>query len=177
MTDILERAKQTLSKTGAAVDVVKLATSYGIDVYGEEREDDFSGIITYDADKKKFEIVVNSLQHPNRQRFSIAHELAHFERHKDELMAQGALTRDKHDSRTNSQMEEEADDLAGQILLPEEMVADYMAKNGLDKQSDLTEAFVRQMAKDFKVSPVVVSIRLKKLEYENRPYISYSYVA
>ena len=64
------------------IDVKKIAERDGAQVLFDELEDDISGFLLK-KDQKVF-IVVNSNHHPNRQRFTIAHECGHRELHLDE---------------------------------------------------------------------------------------------
>ena len=80
------RARQVLIElkiTQYPVAVDHIARSKGITVHFLPVEEDLSGMIFMkDADAI---IVVNSLHHPNRQRFTLAHELGHFELHMTEI--------------------------------------------------------------------------------------------
>src|SRR5208282_4373426 len=80
----IERAAQKLLEasevTRAPIPVEELANALKIDVRYSEGSDDVSGALIRNADAVV--IAVNSAQHENRQRFTIAHELGHFLLHR-----------------------------------------------------------------------------------------------
>src|SRR6266581_833289 len=80
----LERAAQKLldanAVTRAPIPVEDLADGLKIDVRYSEGSDDVSGALI--RNKDAVVIAVNSAQHENRQRFTIAHELGHFLLHR-----------------------------------------------------------------------------------------------
>ena len=49
-----------------------------IELISESMSDNMSGKINYDFNKNKYIISVNKDHHPNRQRFTVAHELGHY---------------------------------------------------------------------------------------------------
>lgn len=59
------------------VDPVRIATEIGIDVSEADLDPDVSGAIRKSAGKDP-QILLNRHDHPNRQRFSCAHELGHY---------------------------------------------------------------------------------------------------
>src|SRR5687767_400614 len=81
--EILNYVNQVLEEneiTEAPVDVERIAASLGIDVRKTPTEDDISGFLLTQGDGLCV-IGVNSLHHPNRQRFTIGHEIGHFALH------------------------------------------------------------------------------------------------
>jgi len=81
MQDIINRAIG-LSQGKGYIDIITLAKGYGIDVYlspeRAEEDENFNACITYDKQTGKTKILLNPDQTHERQRFSIAHELAHY---------------------------------------------------------------------------------------------------
>lgn len=67
------------------VNVISIAKAYGIDVYETEFNNEISGIIRYDKEREKYEIIVNKNNAWVRKRFTIAHELGHYFLHRDML--------------------------------------------------------------------------------------------
>ena len=107
--------------------------------------------------------VVNRDHHPNRQRFSIAHEIGHFVLHpfreayidvdcrvaaRDDRSSEGAYIR-----------EIEANTFAAELLMPEEVVKAEV-ENPL---GPFDEDQVESLAKQFKVSTQAMTIRLTNL--------------
>jgi Zn-dependent peptidase ImmA (M78 family) len=79
--DPKKRAQEVLAElniTDGPVAVDYIAQKKGITVRFVPLKEDLSGIIFV---KDSPVIVVNSLHHPNRQRFTLGHELGHFELH------------------------------------------------------------------------------------------------
>lgn len=123
LQDILDRYKGV-----TPVPLVKIAEDLGIDIY---ETDDFtaqqSGLIKKENDR--FVIYVNATHISARKRFTIAHELAHYFLHGEQLGTNNhidtvkmAMTRE--DGRMDmtaedKRMETEANALAAEILMPE----------------------------------------------------------
>ncbi len=96
-----------------------------------------------------FEIKVNRHDSRGRQRFTVAHELAHYLLHRDQIGS--GLTDDVlYRSSLSDAREAEANRLAAQILMPRESVLDAVRKyNGNPEQlyADLAHIFgVSEMA-------------------------------
>jgi len=72
-------------KDQVPVPIIKIATDeLGLKVYGVNNlSDEQSGVIK--KEKGNFVIYVNDSHSPERKRFTIAHEVAHFLKHKDEI--------------------------------------------------------------------------------------------
>jgi Zn-dependent peptidase ImmA (M78 family) len=162
---VIESANSMYESPGE-IDIVELCSLLGIDVYGDD-ESAINAKISV-SDKKNFEITFNSKHPLTRIRFSIAHELAHFFLHKDEIIKNKTLYR-KEDA---SDQEKEADKLAEEILMPERSVLDFMKKFNSE---NINEEVVKFVANRFQVSIIVAAIRLRNLNF-NTPYISYSNV-
>lgn len=122
--------------------------------------DDASGSISRDGDK--FSVAVNALESENRQRFSAAHELAHYLLHRD-LMGDGKKMHRHVDSlysgpqqgdvMFNRRHEVEANRLAAQIVMPKKLVEKEYAQT----------PDVGTLANKFGVSKAAMEIRLKTL--------------
>lgn len=98
-------------------------------------------------------IGVNSLHHSRRQRFTIAHELAHFMLHKQNMdsFEDTVLFRN---GETNP-IEVEANQFAARLLMPQDEFLDYL-RNVSSKIDDIAE--------HFGVSTMAVRIRAKTLK-------------
>lgn len=161
-----------LFQSDQQIDVIKLSKSYGIDVYAKS-EPDFNASIQYEAAPlERFYIEVNPEHNKTRMRFSVAHELAHFILHKEEIMANKIVDRDSIHSLTKEE-EVAANRLAAEILMPDELINGYISNNSLDGDKVLAEGAIRKVADYFSVSLMVAILRLKGLGYEV-PYISFS---
>ena len=67
-------------------------------------------------------------------------------------------------------MEYEADNLAAEILMPEEYVLKYMQDENKTDKEFLDEKFIKECAKHFDVNPPAMNIRLKNLGFKV-PYL------
>lgn len=105
-------------------------------------------------------IWINSLHHPNRQRFTLAHEIGHHVLHEEILLGgvhvdKGTLRRDTVSSTGTETKEIEANAFASQLLMPN---AD-IARLGEDLDLDDEEA-IKSLAKKFRVSLAAIQYRL-----------------
>jgi Zn-dependent peptidase ImmA (M78 family) len=154
------------------IDIIKLAENLGIDVYAEEKDDDFNSCIIFDKENQKHAIYVN-LNHPiTRQRFSIAHELAHYVLHPEKIK-QGMVNREEKITPRTKVQEEEADSLAEEILMPKELIEKYLQGSHIDKTTRIDANLVNEISDYFRVSKVVATIRLRNLNFYV-PFISFS---
>ncbi|PBB84539.1 ImmA/IrrE family metallo-endopeptidase [Mesorhizobium sp. WSM3876] len=109
-------------------------------------------------------IGVNALHHPNRQRFSAAHELAHHELHASEIRnevhvdkAFRVLWRDDVASMGVDPLEIEANAFAAELLMPTEILQGLVDPGGLDLEDDEK---VESLAKKLRVSTAALRYRL-----------------
>jgi len=142
------------------VPVEKIAEGYGIEVRYEPAEDELSGALV----RKRNEVVigVNASHHPNRQRFTIAHEIAHFllhdgvEVHVDQDFR--VNLRDQRSSEAVSREEIEANGFAAELLMPKEfIVRDTRRFPAVD------EAVKQRLANRYRVSKRAMGLRLANL--------------
>ena len=105
---------------------------------------------------------VNSLHHPHRQRFTLAHELAHVSLHKAVLEAEVhidkvILHRDAMSATGLEPLEIEANAFASELLIPRVLLDAVLAGRQLDFED---EASMKALAKKFKVSEAAMRYRL-----------------
>lgn len=118
------------------------------------------------TDKYNYAIYINSQTSEKRQRFTFAHELGHYFLHKEILDEKSLITDEKLDStylfrsdifdcipQEERKMEEEANEFAGNLLMPEEKV-----KEAWEKTKNL-----KILASIFDVSISAMSYRVFKL--------------
>lgn len=112
-------------------------------------------------------IGVNALHHPNRQRFSAAHELAHHVLHADKIreavhVDKGirVLFRNGASTLGTEPMEIDANAFASELLMPGELLSAALAEGGVDIED---EAAVEGLARRFRVSPAAMRFRLSRL--------------
>jgi Zn-dependent peptidase ImmA (M78 family) len=136
------------------LDVEGVAKQFGIHVEYVSMKEDMSGSLDLEREKesKTWVIRINKDHHPNRQRYSIAHELGHFCLHKhlshffeDDIFFRGGEL---------SKEEWQANEFAGAILMPEQIFREKV-RSGTRNIEDLS--------KEFKVSSLALRIRAKSL--------------
>ncbi|MDA8483661.1 ImmA/IrrE family metallo-endopeptidase [Pseudomonas resinovorans] len=134
------------------LDVQALTKALGIDFLCVPMDDDISGSLTAYPDRQGWVMKVNSLHHPNRQRFTIAHELGHYFKHRNaqvEFVDQNFFRNSE-----SNWMEAEANSFAGELLMPE---AEFREKVRVLGGS------IEDVAQSFSVSTFAVRVRAKIL--------------
>lgn len=153
--EILNLARRHGIKT-VPLDVVALMDVMGIDlVYCEDFEKDESGSLTK-KDDGSWVCKVNAKHHPTRQRFTIAHELAHYILHRNQKNEFVDFTYFRSFDSKNA-MEYEADSFAGMLLMPESDISYFI--NNVSFEID-------EIAKHFGVSSLAVRVRARQLGLE-----------
>ena len=109
-------------------------------------------------------IGVNALHHPNRQRFTAAHELGHHVLHAPDIQKAvhvdkgfRVLMRDSVSSQGIDPLEVEANAFASELLMPQDLLASALDASGLDMDDD---AGIEALAKKFRVSTSAMRFRL-----------------
>lgn len=135
------------------VDVKKIAEELEINIIGKELSQ--AGYIQ--DDDNEITIYVNK-DHPEpRQRFTIAHEIAHFLVHREALKEEGTLDRDDSPLRIyTDKKESEANALAADILMPIEAI-DSLLKELYSKKEAVT---IEGLADRLQVSEQALKIKL-----------------
>lgn len=103
-----------------------------------------------------YEIKINKYESLARQRFTLAHELAHFLLHRDEIDRLGEIADNVlYRSGASETIEYEANRLAAQIIMPDDAISERQKAIGNN---------IDQLAKEFGVSKAVVEIRMAAAE-------------
>jgi Zn-dependent peptidase ImmA (M78 family) len=117
-------------------------------------------------------IGVNALHHPNRQRFTIAHEIAHLCLHKEHITSTvhvdkgfpvSVLKRDATSAAGTERLEIEANQFAAALLMPRKILDQVLAETRIDIED---EAALENCAKKFKVSKATLEFRIRNLAPE-----------
>jgi Zn-dependent peptidase ImmA (M78 family) len=142
------------------VPVEKIAEHYDIQLCVLRGSNDICGAIV--RSKEGVVIAINPAQHPNRQRFTIAHELGHYFCHPSE---EEHVDRDFRISWRRAGgakgvdwKEVQANRFAAGLLIPEEFL-----ERDLNRISELDEPTINHLASRYKVSALAMKFRLQNL--------------
>jgi Zn-dependent peptidase ImmA (M78 family) len=146
------------------VPVEFIASRRGLTIQPFDLGEEVSGVLVID-DAGKGTIGVNPLESKVRQRFTIAHELGHFELHNQggEMFIDKqfkVLFRDQNSSKGEIKKEQEANAFAAALLMPEKLLIREILKNSFD----LTDGqSMKKLATLFNVSTTAMSFRIANL--------------
>lgn len=124
------------------LELVKVPLQDGVDAFIKE------------TSPGKYQIGVNSKHSATRQKFSMAHEYAHYRLHQGNLAALAKGERILHRSDEWNILEQQANSFAAEILMPEDHFREEVRRTGGD---------VAELAKRFGVSTLVLRYRAKNL--------------
>lgn len=151
--------------TKPPVPLEKIARGLGAHIRFSPLDDEISGMIYI---KSNVPIIgVNSLHRPNRQRFTIAHEIGHLVMHRD-LMSREVhvdkqfqiLRRDNNSATGSERIEIQANQFAAALTMPEELLRQAIGPHPID--IDDTQ-FLKALAQQFRVSEDAMRIRVINL--------------
>lgn len=138
------------------VKVGELAGALGLKVTRTPLAPKISGLIQPSQDAKAgFEIRVNKYEMAERQRFTVAHEIAHYLLHKDEI-GSGVVDSIMYRSNLTSRKETEANRLAADIVMPAKAVSRELENLGGRRTDEVAE----KLAAIFRVSVPAMKVRL-----------------
>jgi Zn-dependent peptidase ImmA (M78 family) len=135
----------------APVDLIGIADALGINVW-EDNINPYSGKIFLDnvnGGSSGFSIVVNDREPLPRKRFTIAHEIAHFILHREDVL--NGIEETLYRGGLSGPKETEANKLAADILMPVSLIESLM-NQGFRSIEDLAGALA--------VSQTAIAIRL-----------------
>lgn len=152
----IEQVRAMMDRAGIArvpVDVTSVASILGLQIFYEQMADEMSGYL--ENRSGRWVIGVNSLHAGVRQRFTIAHEIAHYVLHRNRQGTFRDVIFMRRSSNANA-MEREADAFAAQLLMPEgQLVTDI--RSGVVN--------VMTLAATYNVSALAMKYRLQNLGY------------
>lgn len=138
------------------VKVGELAKALGLEVMRAPLPPKISGLIKpSETAPSGFEIKVNKYEVPERQRFTIAHEISHYLLHRDDIGA-GVVDSIMYRSNLTSRKETEANKFAAIIIMPAAAVSKEVERLG----GPSTPGVVEEVATLFKVSVPAMKVRL-----------------
>lgn len=162
-----EKAKRLLQQSDALalpVDLNRVVECLGLSLNEKPLESEYSGFLAV----KEKTIVVN-LNHPSvRRRFTIAHEIGHYQLHRRSedipvFIDRAVYHRKESAEGVDHLMEMQANAYAAGLLMPEALLDAYLEKHptlDLEKPAD-----IKALAEDFEVSRPAMEFRLKNLGF------------
>ncbi len=151
--------------TAPPVPVDRIAKGLDAQLRYSPLDDELSGMI-YVKDGTPI-IGVNALHHPNRQRFTIAHEIGHLLFHRPGITKAihvdkgfSMLMRDSLAAAGVNEMEIQANFFAAVLLMPEQFLTRSLRGMVVDIDDD---AALSALAKEYKVSVAAMRFRLANL--------------
>ncbi|MGI0134023.1 MAG: ImmA/IrrE family metallo-endopeptidase, partial [Candidatus Micrarchaeaceae archaeon] len=150
-TDLLRE----LDSLRVPVDVEAVVRKLGAEVVYGDLEDDMSGFLL--RENGVMTIAVNRLHHPNRQRFTVAHECGHLYLHGDpgdRLWVDKATIfyRDASSSSGDKLAEIQANQFAAGLLMPELLLKEHLTE-------ELSDVDIFRLALRFQVSEQAMTLR------------------
>ena len=166
--NIDEKAQRLLEQSNTLslpVNLERILEYLKITKHEKPLEEEYSGFLAV----KEKTIVVNTRHALVRRRFTIAHELGHYQLHRRaNANTQAFIDRTVYFRKDDSdgvshQMEMEANAFAAGLLMPEVLLDEYLEKNPqmhLEKTAD-----IKALADEFDVSRPAMEYRLKNLGF------------
>jgi Zn-dependent peptidase ImmA (M78 family) len=152
------------------VPVNKIARAFGIEIKLDNVDNELSGFLFRDKKTGRTVIGANKTHHPNRQRFTIAHELGHYLLHEGETVHLddhgGAFTVNLRDSKSatgEDDGEREANLFAAELLMPARFLEQDLRGQNLDLLGN--NDFLDNLADKYEVSVQALTFRLANLDY------------
>jgi hypothetical protein len=146
------------------VPVEHILAANGLHIHYKPLEPNVSGVLVR-KDGTAY-VGVNAIHHKNRQRFTLAHELAHYLLHPDQptVTVDDALIHFRGEDMTlpADTQEMEANAFAGALLMPAKLLRADLAGRYIDA---LDERAVRDLAGRYQVSQQALTIRLVRLGF------------
>ena len=154
--------------TRVPVPLERIAKAEGAQLRYVPLDHELSGMV-YIKQHSPF-IGVNALHHPNRQRFTIAHEIGHLILHRDRIAKQVhvdkefrvsfGLHRDAQSTLGTDLMEIEANQFAASLLMPLFFIDHIMGANEFDIDNDDP---IEKLARKLRVSTQALQYRIRNL--------------
>jgi Zn-dependent peptidase ImmA (M78 family) len=147
------------------IPIEEIARSRGLKVIPYPLGEDVSGLLSIENGQGT--IGYNQEEPKVRRRFTVAHELGHFELHRELshlFVDKQFIYRSMNSKNTpvNQVMEVEANTFASAILMPTELVRREVDNIQIDLAN---EVVIKELAAKFEVSVFAMSIRLKDLGF------------
>jgi Zn-dependent peptidase ImmA (M78 family) len=151
------------------VPVDRIAKSLGAQLRFSPLDDELSGMIYISGGTPI--IGINSLHHPNRQRFSIGHEIGHLVLHRDLISGKvhvdkefriqlPILNRDATSALGTERIEIQANQFSAELLMPTAWFVQALETKPFDIDN---EAPLQEIARKFRVSRQALDYRIRNI--------------
>jgi Zn-dependent peptidase ImmA (M78 family) len=147
--------------TRPPVPVERIAQFLGAQIAYEAFDGDVSGMLYRDANRTL--IGVNSSHAPTRQRFTLAHEIAHLRLHKGQPVFIDRLVRVNWRDGTSDQEEAQANAFAAELLMPRQLMLQEIERQIKRSRQIAPEQLISSLAETFRVSQEAMRYRLINL--------------
>lgn len=164
-----EKAEKLLQQSDALalpVDLNRVVRYLGLSLNEKPLENEYSGFLAV----KEKTIVVNLRHPPVRRRFTIAHEIGHYQLHRKGsedipvFIDRAVYHRKESAEGVDHLMEMQANAYAAGLLMPEALLDEYLEKHptivDLERPAD-----IKTLAEEFEVSRPAMEFRLKNLGF------------
>lgn len=148
---VIEMARASGLNTNP-LDIIGLVRAIGIRLNIKPMDNEVSGYL--EEEDGAWTIAINSLHHPKRQRFTIAHELGHYFLHRN--LRHAFVDKVLFRNGNSNPIEVQANKFAGELLMPEGQFRDYVSASS-SRVEDISEFF--------SVSAMAVRVRASQLGY------------
>jgi len=157
LDELASKDRETINKhtKNYPVKLGALAKNLGVKIKVKALNRGISGQISKENDI--YIIRVNRYESRERQRFTIAHELAHFFLHRDIIDRSGIQDNVLYRSGEPEIVEFEANRLAANILMPSNLIKEKLK----EYRGELNDEIIEQLDKEFEVSKGAMEIRLQ----------------
>lgn len=158
----IERLLKEARVNEPPIPVDRIARQLGAQLHRGALPDSLSGFFYRQDETGQPIIGVNSLHATVRQRFTIAHEIGHFQLHKQEFYVDRIHYRSAKSSKTHEPQEVEANQFAAELLMPAKFLKRDIAELHLPLDD---EEVVADLAKRYQVSTHALVLRLVNLGF------------
>jgi Zn-dependent peptidase ImmA (M78 family) len=158
------QAADLIAQLGVArppVPIEKIAERLGASIAYEAFEGDVSGMLYREGDRVL--IGVNSTHAPTRQRFTLAHEIAHLKLHEGQPIFIDRLVRINWRDGTSARDEVEANAFAAELLMPRKFMTREIERTVSKTPQIAPDQLIVALADTFRVSREAMRYRLVNL--------------
>lgn len=146
-TELLQSVKEHVSPNEDILSVIAKVFHIRVEYMPLGLEE--SGSLSFNSETEQWVITINSLHHPKRQRFTFAHELAHYFLHRNTRHKFSDTVFFRADN-VNSTLEYEANNFAGALLMPKDSFVNFVRNNSNN---------IEDISNEFNVSAMAVKVR------------------